>query len=202
MKKKIPVIIAFIITIAAAVFFGDTTKASKIYDSNVNTISYTDLGVLENDQFITQKFVCSQDTVNGFMIKSSVCGNYGDVVVNIEVSDAQTGEVLTVINEQGVNIKARKVHYYKADEPLTNMKGKTLEVKITETGSVQGSGINMYYAPAEESNYLIAVNGSEIGGVLPLATAADGFDVETCIIFLLSVWFIWGFMWFLYKLFQ
>jgi len=52
MKKKIPVIIALILTIAAAVFVGNTRKANRIYDNNVNTISYADLGVLEDGRYI------------------------------------------------------------------------------------------------------------------------------------------------------
>ena len=53
MKKKIPVIIALILTIAAAVFMGNTRKANRIYDNNVNTISYADLGVLEDGRYIS-----------------------------------------------------------------------------------------------------------------------------------------------------
>ena len=202
MKKKLPVIIALVLTVLAAVLYGNTTKANRIYDNNVNSISYSDLGVLENGQVITQEFTSAEDVINGLKIKSSVCGNYTGVIVHIELSDADTGELLASMDEQGSNIKARQIHYYKFADALTGMKDRQLIVSITEEGSVSGSGINMYYAPDEEAQYKINVNGAEINGVLPLATATDRFDVETFIIFLLSLWFIWGFMWFLYKLFQ
>ncbi len=201
MKKKIPVIIALILTIAAAVFVGNTRKANRIYDNNVNTISYADLGVLEEGRYISQEFICKEDVINGFIIKSSVAGNHAEVTVHLQLKDAQTGEILAETSEQGSNIRARKMHFYEMDE-LSGMKGKDLILTVTEEGAGNGSGILMYYVPGQETQFRINVDGEELDGVLPMATATDRFDTETCIIFLLSLWFIWGFMWALYKLFQ
>ncbi len=201
MKKKIPVIIALILTIAAAVFMGNTRKANRIYDNNVNTISYADLGVLEDGRYISQEFICREDVIDGFIIKSSVAGNHADVTVHLQLKDAQTGEILAEASEQGSNIRARKMHFYKMDT-MSGMKGKDLILTVTEEGAQNGSGILMYYAPGQETQFRINVDGEELDGVLPMATATDRFDTETCVIFLLSLWFIWGFMWALYKLFQ
>lgn len=201
MKKKIPVIIALILTIAAAVFMGNTRKANRIYDNNVNTISYADLGVLEDGRYISQEFICREDVINGFIIKSSVAGNHADVTVHLQLKDAQTGEILAEASEQGSNIRARKMHFYEMDT-LSGMKGKDLILTVWEEGAQSGSGILMYYAPGQETQYRINVDGEELDGVFPMATATDRFDTETFIIFLLSLWFIWGFMWALYKLFQ
>ena len=125
MKKKIPVIIALILTIAAAVFMGNTRKANRIYDNNVNTISYADLGVLEDGRYISQEFICREDVIDGFIIKSSVAGNHADVTVHLQLKDAQTGEILAEASEQGSNIRARKMHFYKMDT-MSGMKGKDL----------------------------------------------------------------------------
>lgn len=201
MKKKIPVIIAFILTIAAAVYFGHTTKACRIYDNNVNSISYADLGVLTEDQTISQEFICREDTIHGFLIKSGISGDYGNSVVHLELKDAATGEVLTTADEPGNTIKARKIHYYKTDE-ITGLKGKNLILSLSEKGTTPGNGILMYYAVDDAPEFPATIDETTLGGVLPMATATERFDVETFVVFLLSIWFIWGFMWFLYRLFQ
>lgn len=201
MKKKIPVIIAFILTIALAVLFGHTTKACRIYDNNVNSVSYADLGVLSEGQTISQRFICKEDTIHGFLIKSSVAGNHGPATVHLELKDAATGETLAAADEPGTVIKARKIHYYKTGE-LTGLKGKELELIVSERGTTPGNGILMYYAVDSDAEYFAELDGSALGGVLPMATATERFDIETFVVFLLSIWFIWGFMWFLYRLFQ
>ena len=94
MKVKLTTIVAVLITIAAAVFFAHTTKIHRIYDSNINNVSYTDMGVPEDGLVYSQKFVCMKDTVDGFTVKTGVAGSYADAVVILEVKDAQTGDVL------------------------------------------------------------------------------------------------------------
>lgn len=201
MKKRIPIIIALIATIAAAVFFGHTTKSVRIYDNNVNTVSYVTIGVPEEGQVLTQEFVCREDRIHGFRIKAGVQGDASAVTVHLELKDAATGEVLVAVEEAGANIRPRKIHYFRTEE-LTGLKGKDLILSLREEGTDQGNGILMYYAQEELPEHPLYLNDTAMDGVLPMATATERFDAETFIIFLLSVWFIWGFMWFLYKLFQ
>ena len=35
-----------------------------------------------------------------------------------------------------------------------------------------------------------------------MKTVTERFDLETCCVMLFSEWFIWGFLWFLYRLFK
>lgn len=201
MKKKLPVIIAFILTIAAAFYFAHIDKANRIYDNNVDTLSYVDVGVLEDGEVYTQVLVSKEDVINGFQIKNSIAGDYENAVVRLEVYDAETNELITAVEEQGSEFKRQKIHTYDTGE-LTGMKDKKLMVSLTETGSSMGSGIPMYFVPDEKAEYKANLGGNELDGIIPLATVTERFDTETFIIFLLSLWFIWGFMWFLYKLFQ
>lgn len=200
MKKRLPVIIAFILTIAAAFFFAHIDKEHRIYNNNVDSLSYIDAGVLEDGEVYSQTLVCMEDVINGFRVKNSIAGEYADCIVRMEIRDAQSNELITAVEEPGSSFKRQKIHYYKTDE-LTGMKGRKLLVTLTESGSSMGNGILMYYVP-QEGEYTAMLDDRELDGLMPVATVTDRFDTETFIIFLLSLWFIWGFMWFLYKLFQ
>ncbi len=201
MKKKLSVIIALILTVVAAVFYGNVTRPARIYDNNVNTVSYTDLGVLTTEHSVSQEFTCRIDTVNGLQLKTGTAGDYALGGLHLEVKDAGTQEVLVSMDEPGSEFRPRKIHYFKTPE-LTGMKGRELTVTITGTGEDSANGITMYCAMESSPGHNAVMDGEELGGVLPLAVVAEGFNTETFVIFLLSVWFIWGFMWILYKLFQ
>ena len=201
MKKKLTTIIALILTIAAAVFFGDTTKTARIYDNNINTVSYTDLGVLTEGQELSQQFTCMQDSIDGIMMKTGVAGDHDDAVVTLTITDADTGQVLYNTEEKGSQFRPRKIHYFRTSH-FEKMKGRSLIVTVSESGSASGNGITFYYTGQDQAESFASLDGETLPGVLPMGTAVDGFDIETFLVFLFSVWFIWGFMWFLYKLFQ
>ena len=113
MKKRLPVIVGIVLTIVIAFLYGNTKKTHGIYDNNVNTAVYSGIGVLTEGETVTQTFICQEDELDGFLIKSDVSGNYEVATFFLKVMDAETGEVLTEGQESGSNVKARKLHYYK-----------------------------------------------------------------------------------------
>ena len=90
MKKKLPVIIGILCTIAFSIWFGFTDKTHKIYDNNVNTATYASLGVFLPQWSLTQDFLCEEDTINALLIKSDKAGDFENAVVHLTVTDAET----------------------------------------------------------------------------------------------------------------
>jgi len=202
MKKKLPFIIGVVLTIAAAVLYGNTNKTHKIYDNNVNTAVYQGIGILTEDNTVTQSFTCQEDRLDGFMIKSDISGNYKSAKVNLTVRDAVSGEVVATGVESGLNIKARKLHYYKI-EPITGCYGKKFVLEVSESGSTVSDGILLYFQPGESvEQQELLLNGNSLGGVFVMKTVTERFDVETFLVMVFAEWFIWGFLWFLYRLFK
>lgn len=201
MKKKLPVIIGIALVLIFSIWYGFTDKTHKIYDNNVNTAQYSGIGVLEEDGSISQSFVCEEDVLDGFYIKCDPAGDYTKTTVHLQVIDAETGNVISEGEESGANIQPRKLHKFLVDE-ITGYKGKTLTLKVTETGVAPGSGISLYYQPAAESIGNFSVNGNPTAGVFVMKTITECFDIETFIVVFLSIMFIWVFMWFLYRLFK
>ncbi|MGO5547918.1 hypothetical protein ACTQW9_01360 [Lachnospiraceae bacterium LCP19S3_B12] len=200
MKKRLPVIIGIVLTIVIAFLYGNTKKTHGIYDNNVNTAVYSGIGVLAEGETVTQTFICQEDKLDGFSIKSDVSGNYGAATVFLKVMNAETGEVLTEGQESGGNVKARKLHYYKVPT-ISDCKGKTLILQVSESNTTATDGVSLYYQPSSETGKLLVKNSS-VSGTFVMKTVTERFDLETFAVMLFSEWFIWGFLWFLYRLFK
>lgn len=201
MKKQLPVIIGLVAVILFSVWYGFTDKTHKTYDNNVNTATYVDMGVLGEGQVLSQTFTCEENVLDAFMIKCGPTGDYGNTTVCLTVKDAETGDVLSTGEESGSNIRPRRLHKFRITQ-LAGCKGKSLTLEITESGAEPGNGIDLYYQPNENSIGTLTVDGEPVPGVFVMKTVTERFDTETFIIILVSILFIWGFLWFLYKLFK
>ena len=201
MKKKFPVIIGVLLTLIIAVLYSFTNKTHRIYDNNVNTASYVSLGIISEGNTVVQSFQCQEDELDGFVIKSDVLGNYEDVQVHLRVMDGETGQILAEGSEIGKKVKARSQHYYHID-PLTEVNGKNLILEVSETGSTGSDGVCFFYQPQPDSNNMFMVNGNSAHGVIIMKTVTERFVWETFFVMLGAEWFIWGFLWFLYRLFK
>ncbi len=200
-KKRLPIIIGMLVLIAFSVWYGFTDRTHKIYDNNVNTAEYSSLGIISDGGSVSQSFVCEEDEIDGFYIKCDPSGNYAETVVELQVIDAETGEVISTGSDIGANISERRLHKFTVD-PIVGYKGKTLILVVTESGSSNEGGIELYFQPSDTSIGNFSVNGEITSGVFIMKTITECFDFETFIIVLLSLMFIWGFMWFLYRLFK
>lgn len=201
MKKKLPIIIGLIIVLAFSIWYGYTDRTHKIYDNNVNTAEYSGMGILTEGSSISQSFVCEEDVIDGFYIKCDPSGDYASTVINLQVIDAETGEVISTGSESGSTILERQLHKFTVEE-ISGYKNKTLTLVVTATGMPEGSGVIFYYQPSDISIGNFTVNGNVTAGVFVMKTFTECFDVETFIIVFLSIMFIWIFMWFLYRLFK
>lgn len=200
MKKKLPIIIGLIATFAFAIWMGNTKKAHIIYDDNVNTASYISLGVNTQEQVLEQTFISEEDVVDGVAIKQTVSGDYGSVEVTVDILD-DSGKVVATVTEPGSEFRARKVHYFKTDQ-ITGAKGKAFTVRITQANSTASDGIAFYYQVNADAGYKLSIAGNETDGVLVMKSITERFDVERFLVMLFAVWFIWGFMYFLNRLFS
>jgi len=201
MKKKIPVILGVIGTVLLAWFLANTYKAHRLYDNNVNTANYTALPVLTEGQFLSQTFTAKEDTIDAIGLKANLNGNYSAAQVTVTLKDTSTGEVLAQMTESAADIRPRKVHDFFLG-PVADCKDRTLTLEVTQTGSTPSDGAVFYFQGGAGDKERLLVSGTEYDAVLVMRTQTYRFDVERFISVLLAVWFIWIFMWALYRLFS
>ncbi len=201
MKKKLPVILGVIGTVLLAWFLANTYKAHRLYDNNVNTANYTALPVMTEGQYLSQTFTAREDTIDAVGLKANLSGSYAAAQVTVTLKDAETGEVLAQKTESGTEIRPRKVHDFFLG-PVTGCKDRLLTLEVTQTGSTPADGVIFYFQGGAGEEEPLLVSGTEYDAVLVMRTQTKGFDVERFISLLLAEWFIWGFMWALYRLFS
>ena len=202
MKAKIPVILGLIFTIALAIGYGIINdQTTKYYDNNVNTAVYSDLVLLLPGQEITQEFTSKADRIDSVMLKCNNLGDYENTQITVEIYDRADGSLLTSGTTSGEGIKNRKLNKFSVDT-ITGCKGKDLLVRVTAEGSTESGGIVFQYEPADEYQGLTLNKESQMPGVLIFKTVCETFYVQSFIVMLFSLWLIWGFMWFLVRLFK
>ncbi len=201
MKKKLAIIVAFAAILMFSIFYGFTDKTHLIYNNDVNTATYTAIGVLGDSDVVTQRFISEEDVLDGFSIKSGVAGNHSAATVYLTVKDTETGKVLSTGSDSGANFRPRKMHKIFTDK-ISGVKGKELILEITEKGADPDNGIILYYQTLTDTDSSFQINGNDVNGVFVMKTITSRFDAETFIIILLSILFVWGFLWFLHRLFS
>ncbi len=203
MKKKLPFIIGLILTVLFALWYGYRDVTHLTYDNNVNTAAYSDMGILHEGDVLEQSFVSKEDRIDGFLVKTNAYGDHANVILDLSLVDAQTGDIVGSSEVSGADVKARKLQRF-GIEPLSGCMGREYSIILTETGSSDVNGVSFYCQPDKGSGHegVFLVNGSENNGTLVMKTVTRRFDTESFIVMLISVWFIWGFLWFLSRLFK
>ena len=201
MKKKLPLILGLILTVLFSLWYGYRDVTHQTYDNNVNTAQYSDIGMLPEGTVIEQSFIAEEDKLDGILVKTNTHGDHAKMVLNIELIDRETDETVAESSASGKDVKARQLQKFSFD-PVTDCRGREYILRLTQTGSDASNGISFYSQPSDEGMSSFRVDGEETDGVLVMKTITRRFDTESFIVMLISVWFIWGFLWFLSRLFK
>ena len=65
-------------------------KAHPIYDNDVDTGVYQSIGLIPNDSYVQQRFICIEDVLDGFYLKTDVVGDCDAVTLVLSVFDVVT----------------------------------------------------------------------------------------------------------------
>ena len=201
MKKKLPVIIGLILTVLFSLWYGYRDVTHQTYDNNVNTAKYSDMGILPDGSVIEQSFKALENELDAVLVKTNTYGDHAEMTLTAELIDCETNETVAQAAVSGKDVKARQLQKF-AFDPVEGCIGREYVLRLSETGSDDSNGISFYCQPSEDEETYFTVNGEERNGVLVMKTVTRRFDVESFIVMLISVWFIWGFLWFLSRLFK
>lgn len=201
MKKKLPVIIGLICICIFASFYAHVNKAHPIYDNDVDTAVYQSMGLLSSEAVIHQRFICIEESLDGFYLKTDVVGDCDDITLIFTVRDVEKDTVLSKNELSADGLKSRKLNYFKIDS-VKGYNGRRLELCIEQKNAQVGSGIGFYIQPGEGQEEGAYVDGNAQGGTLVMKYVSERFDTETFLVSGFFCSFIWVFLWFLYRLFR
>ncbi len=184
-KTIIYTVLMCVVMTAFSYFYAHIDKNIYLYDRNADTATFQSTGIVTNGEKITQTFVSEENTIDGINVKLFLTGNVEDVVLYYALKDTQTGDVVEneVAATELVNNRFNQLEVRK----LTQTEGKEYELILCAENADEENGIG-FYKTAED--------------VLVARMICHRFDVETFIVSMTIIIFVYAFMKGLYKAFR
>lgn len=200
MNKKIKYIILSIIVLACCYLYAHVDKTHDIYNSEIDSSMYI-AAVLNNNQSVSQAFVCPEEHLDGVTVKVSVNSALPDRKLVYTVCDTK-GQELAVGEMPFQKIKSGRINKIMFEDSIQNSKLKEYVITFRPSGLKDGENVGIYYTPENENNSGLLVEQEETEGTMVLRTITHRFDIETFIVVLGFVIYFVLFFRILYKLFS
>lgn len=207
-KKIILIVIA--VFLGALYSFGVWPRA--IYNTDIGANSYENTGALQSGVVLQQEYTCVDDGMCGLKIKltkqeSQTIGNY-----NWSLTDSSTGKTIAsgVIDEEStgnsefVSSSAQKRGNVELDVPRQkDSKGKKYVLSIQSDDVAENQTMAMYMTEKSKVTTVLSIDGNNIDNkAIVLKVEYKRFNVETFIVFLGIMLYLYCFVKFVYRLFR
>lgn len=205
MKKVIKnsIIIIVILGIALAYSFG--TWGKNIYVQTASSGDNQLTNELTGDIEIAQTFLCPYSGLNSIKIKMLRVGSENVEGYSWHVSD-KNGQVVAegVIDQEQLNERAfTKKKFLTLEIPeQKNSKGMEYTLSITGTDVKKEGCLQAYVSEGNQYAKQLSINGKTFDTSMILKMNMKRFNVETFLVFMGLVGYVWLFFKFMYKLFK
>ena len=171
-------ILAIFLVILFAYIYAHVSKTHEIYDKNLDSSEYIELGVSQSP--VECQFVSKEETLDGVWVKCRVYLEEPEGITEIEIWDIEKNEAAAKATLQNQEIQTGKFNKF-LFERIENCKGKSYKVILK----------------SEEAGFFCQEDGTMI-----MKTVTKRFDIETFCIVLFLITYIALFFKFLYRLFS
>ena len=199
MKKKISRAVLIAAILAGAFLYAHVDKNIYLYDRSLESEDFINTGILEEGETLEQTFTMKDEAIDGINLKISSVGNVEDVTLLGTLKDAGSNEKVSEFSVAGSEIKNNKINKLKVPR-VEDTKGKEYTLVLACEGSDEQNGLSFYVTQGNVGK--LTVKGNDTNGVLVSRMLCHRFDVETFIVLLGFVAFVYVFMRTLYKLFK
>lgn len=199
MKKKISRAVLIAAILVGAFLYAHVDKNIYLYDRSLESEDFINTGILEEGETLEQTFTMKDEAIDGINLKISAVGNVEDVILQGTLKDAGSNEKVSEFSVAGSEIKNNKINKLKVPK-VENTKGKEYTLVLACEGSDGQNGLSFYVTQGNVGK--LTVKGNDTNGVLVSRMLCHRFDVETFIVLLGFVAFVYVFMRTLYKLFK
>lgn len=199
MKKKISSAVLIAAVLVCAFFYAHVDNNIYLYDRSLESEDFINTGILEDGEKIEQTFTMNDESIDGINLKISSIGNTDKVTLHGTLMEAGTDQTAAEFTVAGNEIKNNKINRLKFSK-VENTKGKEYTLVLACEGSDEQNGLSFYVTQGNVGK--LSVKGNHTNGVLVCRMLCHRFDVETFIVLLGFVVFVYAFMKTLYKLFK
>lgn len=189
-----------IIGIVLAVLYSYNTWSVSIYDTNIDSSTYENVGEIKENDKIEQSFVCSNNGLKAvkILLNNSDIENDTEYKWSLKESDKEIRSGEFKANEID-NSQAMEFEF----DVLEDSKGKEYQFEIEgkEKDSELGIIVKKTKADSDQENGFV-FNGEQDDQVLVLTQEIQYLNIETAIVFMGLYLYLILFMTFLMKLFK
>ena len=184
--KKWKYVIVAIVGILFAVIYSFRTWPAEIYDNNIDSTLYTNVGELTEGSKVSQQFTCTQNGLNSLELTMSNLG---------QECEAEYAWTLTETESEKVVAKGE----FTAGE-VDNSKNMVL--KLSELEESKGKQSVMTTDRSLNEDGKLSINGKESSQVLVMKEQMKYFNTETFIVLLGLIAYLVFLITFLNRLFK
>ena len=197
--KKIGIVL---IGVLLACIYSYRTWPIAIYDTNVDSSTYENVGELKDGARVEQSFFCEHNGLKAIKITASNLGFVCDAAYHWELQEVDSGRVVAEGTLKGTEIDNSQKTEFSFDTQRNSKDKEYLFVIETEKGDVE-HGITVMKTKANKSQKdPIVLNGTQEDSVMVLTQEILYLNVETGIVFIGIYLYLVFFMIFLLKLFK
>lgn len=199
MKKKISSAVLIAAILIGAFLYAHVDKNIYLYDRNLESEDFINTGILEEGETLEQTFTMKDAAIDGINLKISAAGNTENVKLLGTLKEKESGKNVAEFSVDGSDIKNNKFNKLKVPR-VESAKEKEYTLILACEGSDEQNGLSFYVTQGNAGR--LTVKGNDTNGVLVSRMLCHRFDVETFIVLLGFIAFIYVFMKTLYKLFK
>lgn len=199
--KKLKMVIAVAILLAAAFLYSHVAKKNLIYDNTIDSSSYMGHAMADETE-ICQTFRTRESALDGFYLKLTTAGDISRAHVILTLTDVETGKEEAQVTINAASIRSGKFVVFPLEKTLTGTAGKSYNMSLKAVGTDAYNYVAMYYQYGTMPDTSLTIGGVTTDGTMIARTVTNRFDAETFVIFLVIIAFIYGFMKLLYRLFK
>ena len=195
--KKISILIIGALTIIVGLFYANIDKKTYIYDRN-NEENNVAIGTVEEE--ISQEFSVKEDTINALAIKGQYIGDVTNKELELQLVDEDNNVLLekTIKESELANNKFTELPF----DVIKDTANKKLTLVLRSIDFDKNNGISFVKNSASTPEMKLNINDEDTDGTLVFKTITHRFDVETFVIFVLFILYIFVFIRVLYRLFK
>lgn len=201
MKTIIYTVIMVLAILAGSYVYAHVDKMQMVYDENIETAAYLSTGNLMEGS-LQQSFVCKENSLDGVSVKCQLFGDVSEVEIEYQLFEEGSDEAVAKGEMKAAEMKNNQLSKLFFDDKVMDSRGKKYTLCIEEENASKENGVGFYYQNKQEKGSKLIVGEEEKEGTLIVKTITKRFDVETFIMVVSFVLFIWGFFKVLYKLFK
>lgn len=200
-KNILYTILIWVVILVGSYLYAHIDKMHTLYAQCIDTSSYIASGDLSKG-VLEQTFLCKEDSLDGMSVKCQLFGDVTGIRLKYQLSEAGSDTVVAEGDMAADNIKNNQFTKCFFDEKVTECNNKQYVFKMTQENVSEQQGVGFYYENQVEDKSNLSISGEDKEGTLIAKTITKRFDLETFIVVVCFVAFIWAFFKVLYKLFK